>query len=125
MSAATSPSGLPEQPATVHADDFREVPERATDAAASSSSASSSSSSSTSEPRRQFAPGETALLQSRQLAHSHHAEELTNYTFPPMTEEELDNFGWQWCLDVVTAPSPHCIPVEALTHKATAEETFK
>ncbi|KEP64377.1 UNVERIFIED_CONTAM: CRAL/TRIO domain-containing protein [Hammondia hammondi] len=123
MSAATSPSELPAQPATVHADDFREVPERVTDAAASSSSSFPSSSSSA--PRRQFAPGETALLQSHQLAHAHHAEEVTSYTFPPMTEEELDNFGWQWSLDLVTPPSPHCIPVEALTHKATAEETFK
>lgn len=42
-----------------------------------------------------------------------------------MTESELDNFGWQWSLDVHSPPHPTCLPVEALKHKPSADEIFK
>lgn len=76
-------------------------------------------------PKRVLLPGETALLEYRQLAKKYEADGVTSYTLPAMTEDELDNFGWQWATNITVPPSPYCLPVQALSHEPTAEEIYK
>ncbi|PHJ23594.1 cral trio domain-containing protein [Cystoisospora suis] len=76
-------------------------------------------------PKRMLLPGETALLEYRQLAKKYEADGVTSYTLPAMTEDELDNFGWQWPTNITVPPSPYCLPVQALSHEPTAEEIYK
>lgn len=78
-----------------------------------------------SSPKRMLLPGETALLEYRQLAKKYQSDGVACYTLPAMTEDELDNFGWQWPTNISVPPSPYCLPVQALSHQPSAEEIYK